>query len=277
VRLSVDGQAFLPHARELLRAQDRAAASVLPARRALRVDVLNRRIAAAGLVHGFHQQHPEIALDVLTLPVLDDGEDALNAVASGTIDLTFRAFAATGGQAPPGLHAGPVLHERHELLIGPHHALAGRSRITPRDLAEHPIWMFPMPADSEPGAYYRELANAFGLTIDIVAPNFGNEALLDELADSSRLATLIGEGSRYLWPASYDLRRIPIVEPTPVFPLYAVHAERPTHPSLPTLLRYLRERCNRPTSSTDTWLPAWTAWGRPPASRRGPRRRLRSQ
>lgn len=47
VQLSVDGQAFLPHARELLRTADRALASVLPSSRALRVDVLNRRIAPA--------------------------------------------------------------------------------------------------------------------------------------------------------------------------------------------------------------------------------------
>jgi DNA-binding transcriptional LysR family regulator len=39
-RLSIDGQALLPHARELLRAEERAAASVRPGQRALRVDVL---------------------------------------------------------------------------------------------------------------------------------------------------------------------------------------------------------------------------------------------
>ena len=86
-----------------------------------------------------------------------------------------------------------------------------------------------MPPDSEPGAYYRELAATFGLTIDVVAPNFGNEALLNELADSARLATLVGQGSRYLWPASYDLRRIPIVAPTPVYPLFPVWS-RAEHP-----------------------------------------------
>ncbi|MBN9619239.1 MAG: LysR family transcriptional regulator, partial [Actinobacteria bacterium] len=100
VRLSVDGQAFLPHARELLRVEDRAGASVLPARRALRVDVLNRRTAPAGLLQAFHQRHPEIDLDVVTLPVLEAGDDALAAVAAGTVDLTFRALAATAGRPP---------------------------------------------------------------------------------------------------------------------------------------------------------------------------------
>ena len=39
-RLTTDGQAFLPHARDLLQAEERAAASVRPGRRALRVDVI---------------------------------------------------------------------------------------------------------------------------------------------------------------------------------------------------------------------------------------------
>lgn len=254
VHLSVDGQALLPHARELLRIEDRAVASVLPARRALRVDVLNRRTAPAGLLQGFHQQHPEIDLDVVTLPVLDNGDDALAAVAAGTVNLTFRALAATAGQPPIGLRAGPVFYDRHQLLVGPRHPLADRRQLTPAELVGHPIWMFPMPPDSEPGAYYRELGATFGLTIDVVAPNFGNEALLDELADSPRLATLIGQGSRYLWPAGYDLRRIPIVGPAPVYPLNAVWSDHNTHPGLPMLLDYLRGR-SEADQPDDLWLP----------------------
>jgi DNA-binding transcriptional LysR family regulator len=46
-QLTIDGQAFLPHARELLRVEARADASVRPGRRALRVDVHSRRIAPA--------------------------------------------------------------------------------------------------------------------------------------------------------------------------------------------------------------------------------------
>lgn len=257
VRLSVDGQAFLSHARELLRVADRAVASVLPTRRALRVDVLNRRTAPAVLLRAFHQQHTEIDLDVVTLPVLESGDDALPAVAAGTIDLTFRALASTAGRPPTGLRAGPVLYDRHQLLVGPRHPLADQRQLTPAELVDHPIWMFAMPPDSEPGAYYRELAATFGLTIDLIAPNFGNEALLEELADSPRLATLVGQGSRYLWPASYDLRRVPIIAPTPMYPLYPVWADHNTHQSLPTLLDYLRFQ-HQGDRSDDPWLPTWT-------------------
>jgi DNA-binding transcriptional LysR family regulator len=255
-RLSVDGQAFLPHARELLRAEDRAFASVAPTRRALRVDVLNRRIAPAVLLQAFHQRHPEIDLDVVTLPVLTDGDDVLAALADGTVDLTFRALASTAGQAPAGLRAGKVLYDRHELLVGPRHPLAGRRRLTPAELVDHPIWMFPMPPDSEPGAYYSELAAAFGLTIDSVAPNFGNEALLDELADSPRLATMVGRGSRYLWPASYDLRRIPIEAPAPLFPIFPLWSSQNSHAALPLVLDYLDSQ-HQDDQADDVWLPSW--------------------
>lgn len=48
-QLSVDGQAFLPHARELVKAALRAVASVKPGNKALHVDVLNRRTALAAV------------------------------------------------------------------------------------------------------------------------------------------------------------------------------------------------------------------------------------
>ncbi len=49
---TVDGQAFLPHARELLRVAQRGIASVRPGRRPLRVDVIASRGAQAGRLQG---------------------------------------------------------------------------------------------------------------------------------------------------------------------------------------------------------------------------------
>src|SRR2546429_525198 len=65
--LTIDGQAFLPHARDLLRVAERAAASVHTGRRPLRVDVIASRSAQSGLMRGFHRTHPEIDLDVVML------------------------------------------------------------------------------------------------------------------------------------------------------------------------------------------------------------------
>jgi hypothetical protein len=71
---------------------------------------------------------------------------------------------------------------------------------------------------TEWAAYYDQLAAAFGLTIDPIGPNFGTEPLLDVIADSSALATFVGERTRLVWPADYDLRRIAVHDPTPVYP-----------------------------------------------------------
>ena len=258
-QLTIDGQAFLPHARELLRVAQRADASVRPGRRALRIDVVNRRVVTAGLLHDFYRMHPEIELDVLKLDA--DVVGAIAAVESGTIDLTFHGL-------PPQLHlpdavsTAQVVNESHELLVGPRHPLANARAVAPEQLAGHRIWMPGLETRGEVAAYYDELADAFGISIDMVGPVFGNETLLAEIADSAELATLVGEKSRYLWPDSYDLRRIPIRDPSPVYPLTMIWREDNAHPALMELRSYLHSRHTDP-SDIKIWMPRWVRWTAP--------------
>lgn len=252
-QLTIDGQAFLPHARELLRMAERADASVRPGRRALRVDVVNRRTAPAVLLQDFHRTHPEIELDVVTLDA--DVEAAIAAAEAGTIDATFHGVPPQQ-HVPDGIKTARVIDEPHQLLVGPHHALAHARAVTPAQLAGHRIWMPGLAARGEVAAYYDELATAFGLTIDMIGPVFGNEALLDEIADSSDLATLVGEHSRYLWPDSYDLRRIPIRGPAPVYPISLIWRNDNPHPALNKFRDYLySKRAGAP--DTEVWTPEW--------------------
>jgi hypothetical protein len=75
-------------------------------------------------------------------------------------------------------------------------------------------------------------------------------------ADSSELSTLVGEGSRYLWPDSYDLRRIPLRGPAPVYPLSLIWREDNSHPALSKFRDYLdTRRVERP--GAQLWLPSW--------------------
>jgi DNA-binding transcriptional LysR family regulator len=251
-QLTIDGQAFLPHARELLRVAERADASVRPGRRALRVDVINRRIAPAVLLQEFYRQHPELDLDVMTLNV--DVEGAVAAVEAGTIDATFHAIPARAQDLPGAIRAARVLDEPHELLVGPRHAFADAPFVTPGQLAGHRIWMPGMAAGTEWAEYYDELAAAFGLTIDVLGPVFGNEALLAEIADSASLATLVGAHSRYLWPDSYDLRRVPVRDPAPVYPMSIIWRADNPHPGLRKLRAYLDAR-PAPALPGEVWLP----------------------
>ncbi|MEU0005281.1 LysR family transcriptional regulator [Streptomyces sp. NPDC006314] len=254
---TIDGQAFLPHARELLLAEERAAASVRPGRRALRVDVIGPWLAPAALLREFHEARPGTDLDVVTL---FDADMAVAAVRSGTIDATFRAVTMPGRRLPDGLAADPVLDEPLQLLTGPGHALAGARSVTPAQLAGHRIWMPGIVDGTEWAAYYAALAAGFGLTIDSVGPNFGTEALLDAVADSASLATFVGERTRLVWPAEHDLRRIPLTDPTPVYPHSLVWDAANAHPGLAALRTHLTARSPaRPASRT--WTPAWAVRG----------------
>jgi DNA-binding transcriptional LysR family regulator len=249
-RLTIDGQAFLPHARDLLQAEERAAASVRPGRRALRVDVIGRRLAPAGLLRDFHRAHPDTELDVVTL---FDADAAIDAVRSGMIDASFRAVTVPPPQLPDGVEAARVYDEPIQLLTGPSHAFAAARAVTPAQLAGHRIWMPGIVAGTEWAAFYEELAAVFGLTIDTVGPNFGTEPLLDVIADSSAVATFVGEQTRLLWPADYGLRRIAVCDPTPVYPHSLIWRDDNPHPALTRLRDYLGSA--RPGAGT--WTPEW--------------------
>ena len=171
-QLTIDGQALLPHARDLLQVEERAAASVRPGRRALRVDVIGRRLAPAGLLRDFHRAHPETELAVVTLP---DADAAIAAVRSGTIDASFRAVTIPARHLPDGIATARVFDEPIQLLTGPAHEFAAIQAVTLAELAGHRIWMPGIATGTDWAAYYDELAAAFGLTIDAIGPNFGTD------------------------------------------------------------------------------------------------------
>lgn len=235
-RLTLDGRAFLPHARELLRAAEKAAASVRPGERALRVDVLHLRIAPGQAVRDFHRHHPDVDLDVLTLPgaVVSD---AVQALLTGEIDASLRAVPPS--TLPDGITAVPVLNDPLQVMLGPRHPLAAAPSLRPTDLAGHRIWIPGIRPGSEWEAFYQALAPAFGLSIDRIGPNFGSEAVMEAIAESDALATLVGSGDRYVWPATHDLRRIPLTDPAPVYPHTLLFRTGNRHPALPALHRHL--------------------------------------
>ncbi|MFC7877069.1 LysR family transcriptional regulator [Isoptericola sp. NPDC057391] len=251
-RPTLDGQAFLPHARDLVSAEERAVASVRPGSRALRVDVLHRRIAPSVLLREFHRAHPDVDLDVVTLSDRN-ARSAVDAILAGEIDATFRAMPRRAAGPDQDVETARVLDSRLEVLVGPRHALAGARELTPRDLAGHRIWIPGIVPDTEWSHYYDAFSAAFGLSIDAVGPHFGDDALLEEIAGSRNVATLVGDRDRYLWPARFDLRRIPLREPTPVYPYSLVWRRENPHPAISRVRRYFRslDRGN----GSPTWMP----------------------
>jgi DNA-binding transcriptional LysR family regulator len=253
VQLTADGEAFLPHARELLTAEERAAASVRPGRRALRVDVVGRRLGPASLLRDFHQAHPGTELDVVTL---FDAAAAIAAIREGTIDASFRALTVPARELPDGLEAARVFDEPVQLLTGPGHPYAAATAVKPDELAGHWIWMPGVVPGTEWGEYYEALAGSFGLTIDTTGPRSGTEPLLDVIAASPAVATLVGEQTHLLWPAEFDLRRIALRDPAPVYPHSLIWRSDNPHPALAAL----RDHFDSATpASPGTWVPAWAA------------------
>ncbi|MFJ6902751.1 LysR family transcriptional regulator [Streptomyces griseoluteus] len=250
---TLDGRAFLPHARALLLAGERAAASVRPGRRALRVDVIGPRVAPAVLLRGFHEAHPGVELDVVTL---FDADTAVGAVQAGRVDATFRAVGIPGRPLPGSLASARVLDEPLHLLTGPGHALADADSVTPAELAGHRIWMPSIVEGVEWAAYYASLAAEFGLTIDSAGPNFGSAAMLERIARSPELATFMGEHPRHVWPAGHDLRRIPVTGPTPVYPHSLIWDRANAHPALAALRAHLTGGSGAPRAC-GTWVPDW--------------------
>ncbi|MFJ3711216.1 LysR family transcriptional regulator [Streptomyces sp. NBC_01387] len=252
-RLTVDGQAFLPHARDLLQAEERAAASVRPGRRALRIDVISRRLGPADLLRDFHRTHPGTELDIVTHY---DADSAIAAVRSGTVDATFRALTLPARRLPDGIESVRILDEPVQLLIGPAHEFAGARTVTPAQLAGHRIWMPDMTPGTEWAVYYSDLAAAFGLTIDSAGPRFGTSPLLDAIADSPTLTTFIGERTRFVWPPEHGLRRVALHDPTPLYPHSLIWRSDNPHPALAAFRAYLRSvRDDRP--GTGVWVPEW--------------------
>jgi DNA-binding transcriptional LysR family regulator len=157
-----------------------------------------------------------------------------------------------------------VLDEPHQLLVGPAHDLAAARAVTPVELAGHRIWTPGAVTGTEWAAYCRDLAATFGLTIDAIGPNFGVEHLLDLVADSADLATLVGERTRLVWPGGHDLRRIPVRQPTPVYPHSLVWSSDNPHPALVVLRTHLGSVRPGADGPDDTWRPHRARGGGPP-------------
>ncbi|MEV5159571.1 LysR family transcriptional regulator [Streptomyces sp. NPDC053728] len=252
--LTIDGQAFLPHARELLRVAERAVTSVRTGGRPLRVDIIASRSAASGLMRGFHRAHPEIDLDVV---MLFEIETAVAAIRTGAIDASFRAVAVPGRPLPEDIESVRVLDEELQILTGPAHALANAPSVTVAQLVGHRIWMPGIVPGTEWASYYEDLVTGFGLTIEATGPNFGSDALLDTIADTPALATLMGGQTRLVWPAGHGLRRIPVTDPTPVYPHSLLWRRDNPHPALDTLRTYLAAASTAGPDAAGTWRPDW--------------------
>ncbi|MEU0134388.1 LysR family transcriptional regulator [Streptomyces sp. NPDC006296] len=252
VGLTPDGRVFLPHARSVVAAADRAVSAVGPGARTLRVDVLGLRSAQAVVLHEYWRSRPGTGLDVVTLRADDPGVAAA-AVEAGEVDASFRTVTAPGA-LPPGVRMIHAFDSPLDLLVGPRHPLAHEPEVTPARLRGHRIWIPGIAPLSEWSDFYDQLVTAFGLRVDAAGPHFGDEVLLETLAESPDVATLVGARDRYVWPAAHGLRRIPVVDPVLAYPLSLILPGTHPHPALGGLIAHLG---SLPRPAGRVWRPSW--------------------
>lgn len=70
------------------------------------------------------------------------------------------------------------------------------------------------------------------------------------------LATFMGRDTRLVWPADPGLRRIPVVDPTPVYPHSLLWHRASPHPALATLRAHLAATAAG-HGAAGTWTPGW--------------------
>ena len=177
----------------------------------------------------------------------------MTAVHTGEVDASFRSVTDPAG-LPPDVRMIHAFDSAMELLVGPAHPLASHTTVTPDQLRGQRIWVPGIAPLSEWAQFYDELSAAFTLDVDASGPNFGDEVLLDALARSADVATVVGARDRYTWPAEHDLRRIPIVNPTIAYPL-SLLLRTNAHPALQAVIDHL---VSLPVLPEPVWRPSWT-------------------
>ncbi|MFF7634177.1 LysR substrate-binding domain-containing protein [Kitasatospora sp. NPDC008050] len=138
VRLTSAGEAFLPAARDVLRAEDSAlaVAADLAAGRlgVLRIGTVTALGDRLGLIlDAFGRQAPEVRVELVALPV----KERLAQLADGRLDAAFVRGAPP--EQTPGLRYLPLWRDELLAAVPARHPLAERAELSPRDLAELPL------------------------------------------------------------------------------------------------------------------------------------------
>jgi DNA-binding transcriptional LysR family regulator len=245
--LSREGEVFLPYARILLDAADRAASALSEEHRPLRVDVLDTRLVGAELVRRFYETVDGFDIDVVTSEGLRAARATLKA---GTVDAAFARV--TRRLVEKGLESAPAWLEPTVVLVGVGHPLAKRKQVTMAELAGATAWMPGNMRGSEWADFWDMAGAEFGVRIDTSGPNFGYEHFVNELSACTDRIGFIGEQCQV--PAHPGVVRLAVRPPCPAYPWSLLWHQRNRHAALPRLVAHVRAGF-RPYDPDEVWLP----------------------
>ncbi|MGH8878315.1 MAG: LysR family transcriptional regulator [Stackebrandtia sp.] len=143
VRLTSEGESFLPAARQCLAAADRARAEVAAASGEVRGRLLIgaiRTVTAIDLPEAlgrFHKRHPRVSIGLRTAA----SKELTTQVRNGEIDVAFLGLSPTA--RPTGVRAHELEREELVAVVAPEHPLAAESSVDLQRLAEETFVDFP--------------------------------------------------------------------------------------------------------------------------------------
>ncbi|GAA3243245.1 LysR family transcriptional regulator [Nonomuraea helvata] len=249
VELTDAGRRLLPHAVEAVSAFDLAVLVVRPADEPLRVDVYDERFTPLRIVRRASELDPRIRVE---LSMRQGLSVALPALRRQEIDAAFGRVHDTPAPWPTDLAYRLVHLEPLHAFVPEDHRLADRDVLRPADLRESGIAM-PDPAGAvEWRRYLERLAARFDVPLRFNAPAIGQRHLVEQfLAEKAA----VGLGEMSIDPGDSGLRRIPIVDPTPLMPWSVVWHRHNPRPLLRTFLRQLRTPALPAPSDARVWVP----------------------
>ncbi|TMR15898.1 LysR family transcriptional regulator [Nonomuraea turkmeniaca] len=249
VELTPAGQRLLPLALEALSAFDKAIAAIRVSADPLRVDVYDERFTPLRMLRRASERDPGLQVE---LSMRQGLAVAIPAVRRQEIDAAFGRVHDLPWPWPSELACRLVHVEPLHAFIPQDHMLADKSELRPADLREWGISM-PDPAGAaEWRGYLRRLADHFDVPLRFTAPAIGQRHLVEQFLREKKA---VGLGEMSIDATGTGLRRVPIVDPTPLLPWSIVWHRRNPHPMLQTLFRHLHAATLPSPSDRQRWVP----------------------
>jgi DNA-binding transcriptional LysR family regulator len=230
VELTADGERFLPHARELVRAADAAVAAMGADDRPLRMDVLDYRLSPMFVLRRLAAREPGLRIDRVA------GRGFANAVdplLRGEIDAAFGRVTGFGQPLPEELEYRTIRLEPLVALLAPEHPLAANDVLKLTDLADDGIWLPSLAGPAEWLSYLKELCGRFDVPIDDSGVSYDLRHTLEQTRYGKPRVTLAGADME-LAP-DLNLKVLPF-KPSPLFPWAIVWRRAKPGPALRRLL-----------------------------------------
>jgi len=251
VRLTAAGERFLPAARDLLAAGERAAGLLAGAGPVVRIDTWGHLYSPLRTVA---QAFKSLAAVRLEPGPGRDWPAVAQALRRGETDLGFGRVHPLPDGGDTGLARRLVRLEPVDAVVGAAHPAAAAARLRPADLRDSVLWS---PAELTRLDFLRRFADEFGIARRRDGPNLGLDHLVQQLRDDPSSFTLFPADAPL--PDHAGLRSIPLTEPTPLYAWSLAWREADPHPRIDLLLRAFAEtgRARRWLSYTPgrDWLP----------------------